>query len=259
MGAKTDLTSGPESSPSAPKSAADALEPLRRPPPARPPPRRHGRFPGAALQLSTLPRASRVYVNRSLRMEHVEWVGFDMDYTLAIYNQEEMDRLSIEATVKKLVERGYPPVLAEATSRSTSHPRAAHRQEARHILKMDRYKYVRPGWHGMRELTIARSCARALPRPQGPPRRAALPLDRHPLRAPEAAIYAGAVDLLDRYGMQRRLRDSSSRHPRVHRRGPPRRHHPRRHRPRPAALRRRDPDLAPTLHKLRSAGKRLFC
>jgi 5'-nucleotidase len=73
-----------------------------------------GASPGAALQLSTLPRASRVYVNRSLRMEHVEWVGFDMDYTLAIYRQEEMDRLSMEATVKKLVDRGYPPLLLEA-------------------------------------------------------------------------------------------------------------------------------------------------
>ena len=38
--------------------------------------------PGALI--AGLPRARRVYVNRSLRMENVEWVGFDMDYTLAI-------------------------------------------------------------------------------------------------------------------------------------------------------------------------------
>ena len=37
--------------------------------------------PGAVI--AGLPRARRVYVNRSLRMENVEWVGFDMDYTLA--------------------------------------------------------------------------------------------------------------------------------------------------------------------------------
>jgi len=43
-----------------------------------------------------------------LRLDQVKVVGFDMDYTLAIYRQAEMDRLSIEATVAKLVDRGYP-------------------------------------------------------------------------------------------------------------------------------------------------------
>lgn len=57
------------------------------------------------------PRAERIYVNRSLRMDQVEAVGFDMDYTLAIYRQEAMDRQSIEATVEKLVKRGYPEAL----------------------------------------------------------------------------------------------------------------------------------------------------
>ena len=41
-------------------------------------------------------------------MSTIAYVGFDMDYTLAIYDQPEMDRLSIEATVTKLVKRGYP-------------------------------------------------------------------------------------------------------------------------------------------------------
>src|SRR6185295_18870843 len=55
-----------------------------------------------------IPRTRRVFVNRNLKMAGIDWVGFDMDYTLAIYNQTEMDQLSVRATVEKLVTRGYP-------------------------------------------------------------------------------------------------------------------------------------------------------
>ena len=41
------------------------------------------------------PKTRRVYCNRDLRLDLIEAVGFDMDYTLAIYKQDEIDRLSI--------------------------------------------------------------------------------------------------------------------------------------------------------------------
>ena len=40
-----------------------------------------------------LAHTKRVWVNRSLRMDQIEWVGFDMDYTLAIYKQAEIQGL----------------------------------------------------------------------------------------------------------------------------------------------------------------------
>jgi len=214
--------------------------------------------PGAALQISSLPRARRVYVNRSLRMENVEWVGFDMDYTLAIYRQEEMDRLSMEATVKKLVDRGYPPLLLEARF-DPSFPIRGLLIDKRHghILKMDRYKYVGRAWHGMRELTReerhelyhARKIRVVAPRYHWIDTLYALP---------EAALYAGAVDLLDRYGINvdyaQLFDDIRECIDEAHRDGSindtialdlPR-------------YVNRDPDLPQTLHKLRSAGKKLF-
>ena len=51
-------------------------------------------------------REQRVFVNRSLRFDQVEAVGFDMDYTLALYRQSEMDRQSVEASVPKMVALG---------------------------------------------------------------------------------------------------------------------------------------------------------
>ena len=31
---------------------------------------------------------NRIYVNRDLRLDKIEMVGFDMDYTLALYHQD---------------------------------------------------------------------------------------------------------------------------------------------------------------------------
>src|SRR3712207_4585944 len=59
-----------------------------------------------------IPRHNRVYVNRNLKLSNVEVVGFDMDYTLALYNQPRIEELSISATVDKLVKgKGYPEAI----------------------------------------------------------------------------------------------------------------------------------------------------
>ncbi|MFO0609614.1 MAG: HAD-IG family 5'-nucleotidase [Polyangiales bacterium] len=205
-----------------------------------------------------LPRDRRVYVNRSLRMEHVDWVGFDMDYTLAIYRQEEIDRLSIEATVKKLVDRGYSPLLAEATYDTRFAIRGLMIDKKHgNVLKMDRYKFVGRAWHGLRELTRdeRRELYQSKKVRPAPPRYHWIDT----LYAlPEATLYAGAVDLLDRYGLnvdyQELFDDIRQSIDEAHRDGSivdviandlPR-------------FVPRDPALAVTLHRLRSAGKKLF-
>ncbi len=84
----------------------------------------------------------------------MEWIGFDMDYTLAVYHQEEMDRLSINATLEKMVARGYPASLKDAVYRTDFPIRGL--LVDRHlgnVLKMDRYKYVKRAYHGLRELS----------------------------------------------------------------------------------------------------------
>ena len=108
-----------------------------------------------ALPLDTEPpRSRRIYCNRNLRLDQVQWIGFDMDYTLAIYNQDEMDRLSIEATAKKLVERGYPDELLHM-SYQAHFPIRGLLVDKRlgNILKTDRYRYAKKAFHGTRELT----------------------------------------------------------------------------------------------------------
>ena len=46
-----------------------------------------------------VPRARQIFVNRNLRMDKVEAVGFDMDYTLAIYHLRRLEKLSFRMTL----------------------------------------------------------------------------------------------------------------------------------------------------------------
>ena len=87
-------------------------------------------------------------------MNQVAWVGFDMDYTLAIYDQPQMDELSIKATLDKLIARGYPECIS-AIPHATDFPFRGLLIDKRfgHILKMDRYKFVGKGYHGFRQLS----------------------------------------------------------------------------------------------------------
>jgi len=205
-----------------------------------------------------IPRARRVFCNRDLRMSQIAWVGFDMDYTLAIYDQPEMDRLSIEATIKKLIARGYPDFVAEVPH-ALDFPVRGLLIDKRygHILKMDRYKHVCKGYHGFRELSRdeirslyhSKKIRPATPRYHWIDTLYALS---------EASLYAALTDALEKRGhaidYARAFTDIRECIDEAHRDGTildavasdlPR-------------FVKRDGALAPTLHKLRSAGKRLF-
>jgi len=212
----------------------------------------------AAAHSPGIPRPRRIFCNRNLRMSGVSWIGFDMDYTLAIYDQLAMDELSIKATIDKLVGRGYPTRIAEIPH-ATDFPVRGLLIDKRygHILKMDRYKTVGKGYHGFRKL--AQDELRALYhskkiRPATPRYHWIDTL----YALSEASVYAAVVEALEQSGTAidyadvfTDIRESIDE---AHRDGTilnavlgdlPR-------------YIKRDPELAPTLHKLRSAGKRLF-
>jgi HAD superfamily 5'-nucleotidase-like hydrolase len=206
----------------------------------------------------TIPRPRRIFCNRNLRMAGVSWVGFDMDYTLAIYDQPNMDELSIKATLDKLLARGYPEVIA-TVPHATGFPVRGLLIDKRfgHILKMDRYKFVGKGSHGFRKLSEdelrtlyhSKKVRPATPRYHWIDTLYALS---------EASVYAAVIEALEHGGYAvdyarvfADIRDSIDE---AHRDGTIL----------DAVLGAkerfvvRDPDLAQTLHKLRSAGKKLF-
>ena len=225
-------------------------------------------LPDLILSDETLrvPRPKRVYVNRSLRFDRVPMVGFDMDYTLVIYRQQQMDRLSIQATAQKLVEQlGYPEALLSMPIRPDFAIRGLHiDKKLGNVLKMDRHRYVKRAYHGMKELSRER-------RHQLYHRKSVRPgtsrfhwIDTL-FGLSEVAVYGAAIEVLDRLHQEAGGEASGAEPPDYDqlftdvRRSIDLSHQDGSIKTAimedPASFLIRDPDLGPTLHKLRIRGK----
>ncbi|KAB8029219.1 HAD-IG family 5'-nucleotidase [Fluviispira multicolorata] len=104
--------------------------------------------------LDDIPVYEKIFCNRSLNMKSIKAVGFDMDYTLALYKPETFEKLAYEETLKKLIEMGYPKEISNWEFDHTYMIRGLIIDKVRgNILKMDRHRYVKVAYHGFRELT----------------------------------------------------------------------------------------------------------
>ncbi len=205
-----------------------------------------------------IPRSDRVFVNRNLRMSTIDWIGFDMDYTLAIYNQQEMDTLSIELTVEQMLKRGYPSYLKKLQYDARFPIRGLLIDKRHgHILKMDRHKVVLKGYHGLSRLSREHLVQLYHDKRIRPHTSRYHWIDTL-FALSEVTSYAAIVEALEKRGERvdydKLFTDVRASIDEAHRDGSvysvvtadlPRFVH-------------RDPDLARTLHKFRSAGKKLF-
>jgi HAD superfamily 5'-nucleotidase-like hydrolase len=204
-------------------------------------------------------RARRIFCNRNLKMASVELIGFDMDYTLALYHQEKLEKLSIELTLKKLIENhGYSPEIQDLVY----DPRLAIRgvvidRNLGNVFKMDRHGYVGRVFHGLNQLSKEeRNLAyRRIRIRLSSPRYAWIDTL---FGLPEAVMYMTLVEHFERSGTPPSYRqlfnDIRASIDEAHR---------------DDTLKTvikaempsyviKDPKLAETLHKLRSSGKKLF-
>ncbi len=205
-------------------------------------------------------RRNRIYCNRNLRMDGIELIGFDMDYTLALYHQDKLERLSIDLTLAKMVENhGYP----EEIKALFYDPHWAIRglmvdRQTGNVFKMDRHSYVGRCYHGARKLTTDER--KHLYRNE----KINLSSDRYEwidtlFGLPEAVMYVTLVDHFDRatpgavdydklFGDIRKSIDEAHRDDTLK-----------------SVIKAdlagfivKDPELGETLHKFRSSGKKLF-
>jgi 5'-nucleotidase len=104
----------------------------------------HGRFA----------RNRQIFVNRNLRMDQIQAVGFDMDYTLAAYVKQNIEALSFRLTAERLVEKlGYPEELVNAQYDPQFVVRGlAVDKRLGNIFKMDRHGHVGRVYHGHQRL-----------------------------------------------------------------------------------------------------------
>lgn len=203
----------------------------------------------------------RIFVNRATVLDEIEAIGFDMDYTLCPY-KAELEVLATELAVSHLVRRGYPEALREVRFDPEFCIRGLVIDTARgNVVKMDAHRHVTRAWHGMRALSDAER--RALYHAD-PPR---LSAERWAMTdtlfsTPESFLFCVLVDMIEaqtgqpmdspetrrlyadiRYCIDLVHRDDSLK----------------------SAVRADlaryidlDPELPHALHRLRSAGKRLF-
>ncbi len=211
------------------------------------------------------PPTRRIFTNRDLDFESIQVIGFDMDYTLAMYRQEALDELSVKVTVDKLIERGYPERVRQGIE---SDPAFAVRglvvdKQCGNLLKVDRHGYVGRAFHGKRRLLRGERKETYRSQRIGTEKGRFAYVDTL-FSLPEVTIYAELVGLIDdapqawanggppsyeqawndtREAIDEAHRDESIK--RIIKADP-------------GSYIKKDPDLAATLHKLRSAGKKIF-
>lgn len=105
--------------------------------------------PKDKLNLGEIPK---VYVNRTLNLRKIKYIGFDMDHTLIRYNSREFEALAFEKMVDKLVTQwGYPERvrLLEFDYDRAIRGLVMDRKKG-NLLKVSRHCAIRVSYHGTR-------------------------------------------------------------------------------------------------------------
>jgi HAD superfamily 5'-nucleotidase-like hydrolase len=206
-----------------------------------------------------VPRSRQIFVNRNLRLDRIDLVGFDMDYTLATYHLRRLETLAFEMTLARMISAlGYPAELGTMRYDPAFVIRGlvVDKQQG-NIFKMDRHNHVGRCYHGRRPLAFDEM--KRLYRDE----KIHLSLPRFAwidtlFALPEACLFAEVIELeegrgraVDYVKLYDDIRESIDT---VHRDGSLKTEVKKDL----ARYLLRDPDLGPALHKLRSGGKKLF-
>ncbi|PIU00501.1 MAG: 5'-nucleotidase [Bdellovibrionales bacterium CG10_big_fil_rev_8_21_14_0_10_45_34] len=99
----------------------------------------------------------KVYVNRTLNLRRIQYIGFDMDHTLVRYNSEEFEKLSHSLIVKKLIEtRNYPSALRQLSFAFDKVIRGLIIDRGRgNLIKVNRFGGIRECMHGLSRVEFA--------------------------------------------------------------------------------------------------------
>ena len=108
-----------------------------------------------------VPLGREIYVNRTLRMDSIRYVGFDLDWTLASYHHDVLGELTYRLAAERLVASGRAP---EALAGLRYRPEFSRRgllidRQLGTVIKMDRHRYVGAAYLGYHRLDSAERAA----------------------------------------------------------------------------------------------------
>lgn len=96
----------------------------------------------------------QVYVNRTLNLKRIKYIGLDMDHTLIRYNTENFERLSHTTIINKLISgKNYPESIRKLQFDFHFALRGlvVDRKKG-NLLKLNRYTAIRNSFHGLKPL-----------------------------------------------------------------------------------------------------------
>lgn len=91
----------------------------------------------------------KVYVNRTLNLRKIRYLGFDMDHTLVRYHSRAFEETTQEAMIQKLLGMGYPEAIRNLPFEYELAIRGLVMDKKRgNLLKVSRYGAIRAAYHG---------------------------------------------------------------------------------------------------------------
>ncbi len=98
--------------------------------------------------------SSKVFVNRTLNLKKIKFIGLDMDHTLIRYNIEAFERLSYSKIIEKLMKRrNYPQTLKNLVFDYNFAIRGLVIDRHKgNLLKLNRYTAIRASYHGLKPI-----------------------------------------------------------------------------------------------------------
>ncbi len=97
---------------------------------------------------------SKVFVNRTLNLKKIKYIGLDMDHTLIRYNTENFERLSHTMIMERLVAgKSYPEQIKKLQFDFSFALRGLVIDKPKgNLLKLNRYTAIRTCFHGLKPL-----------------------------------------------------------------------------------------------------------
>lgn len=157
------------------------------------------------------PYSRRIFANRQLRLGRIDWIGFDMDYTILRYAAKPMDELSYNQGLKQLVALGYNEEILDFQY----DPQRAMRgllidKEQGNLIQINRHRHVGAAYHGhqaldktVRKQIYRRSAMKFSSKPRAEearenPKQPRFRMIDSLFGVPEACLYADIVEYRER-------------------------------------------------------------
>ncbi|KYQ89783.1 5'-nucleotidase [Tieghemostelium lacteum] len=102
--------------------------------------------------------SKRVFVNRDLKLDKIEFFGFDMDYTLAVYNSPDFEELAYNMVIDSLITIGYPKSIKKLKYDHSFPIRGLFLdKELGNLLKIDNFGNIILCYHGKQPISAKRT------------------------------------------------------------------------------------------------------